>query len=71
MIDPLKCSECNYESNLDAFDIIGACGTNVFCPQCNAEIDSETGKLVARCQHCDACKEIELDAGEGQQLDLF
>jgi len=71
MIDSLKCSECNYESNLETFDIIGACTTNVFCPQCNSEIDSDTGKLAARCHRCDACEEIELDADEGQQLGLF
>lgn len=71
MIDSLQCTECNHESTLDAFDIIGACGTNVFCPRCNSEIDSETGKLAARCQRCDACEEIELDADESQQLDLF
>lgn len=38
--DPLTCPRCKYigDRSID-FDVEGACGDNVFCRQCNCEIE--------------------------------
>lgn len=55
----LTCEKCLFLGELDAFDCVGADAGNVFCPNCNAQIDSDTGQLPrmpkhTKCLACDA-----------------
>jgi len=48
------CPECDYAGPLDAFECVGACGGNLFCPECACEFEPASGKihLPENCPEC-------------------
>jgi hypothetical protein len=53
--EPVKCGACGAVQLWDECDVGGACSGNVFCSQCNTEIDGdgEVAMLCGTCEHCE------------------
>jgi hypothetical protein len=65
----MTCPECGYTpakeddygkpldefEQLDEFEVIGACGLNVFCPRCSCEFNPDTGEPHDP-DKCELCK---------------
>ena len=71
MTDQLTCGCCGYTDDFDAFDVVGACPDNVFCNQCNSEIDATSGEAGALCGKCDWCEALALQSSHPVQRELF
>ena len=54
----IVCPGCDKIEDSDGFDVIGACGNNLFCTNCNCEFDPSTGVIhdKATCLHCNGIK---------------
>ena len=50
----VKCPDCGFTDDLNGFDVLGACASNVFCIKCHCEFNPDTGK-VHRCSR--RCKD--------------
>ena len=50
----LTCPDCKRTDRDEHFDIVMACGDNVFCPHCNCEFDAITGERhdASDCGEC-------------------
>ena len=49
----MKCSKCNTAVDFLDCDCVMACGNNMFCPNCQAEIDPESGEVHVCDEECD------------------
>lgn len=49
----IKCPKCEHESDDNGFDVLGACGANLFCTQCHCEF--EPGGEVHDARKCKEC----------------
>lgn len=55
----IKCGRCGTLTTANECDCMGTCHPdNVFCPECQGEIDSVTGAPVAACGKCQWCMEV-------------
>lgn len=52
------CQFCNEEIDPADCDVGGTCEGNVFCCECDMEIEPDTGLVALLCGKCDWCKEL-------------
>ena len=58
--DLIKCGACGEWQNWKWCDTMGACPGNVFCLDCDEEIDSD-GDVAPLCGECDSCESLIAD----------
>jgi hypothetical protein len=67
--ESLTCLHCFSSHRIDAFDVVGACDGNVFCPDCNCEIESDTGMPALLCGQCGDCETLMIEGRFGPRQD--
>lgn len=60
VLDLLRCEGCGYEAEKGTFNrkYVDPCPGNVFCPECERELDGETGNVAQLCGDCVACQHL-------------
>jgi hypothetical protein len=51
-VETITCPQCGHADDLDGFDVLGACDCNLFCQQCHAEFDPDTGEIHKCTRKC-------------------
>ena len=59
--DPITCQHCKAVAYVAECGSVGACIGNVFCSQCDTEIEAATGEIALLCGKCDWCKGLMVD----------
>lgn len=53
----VTCEWCGKSSHFDEFGSVQACGSNMFCPHCEAEVNRD-GKLQLLCGEREGCRKL-------------
>lgn len=54
-MDSVTCLACGETVTIEGCDVIGACDGSMFCFECGAEIDADTGEPTLLCGECYGC----------------
>ena len=65
----IRCGHCHEFVQLFDCGSLGACDENVFCADCETEINSQTGDVALLCGRCDACKTLMVEGSWGGTQD--
>lgn len=65
MTELIKCGACGELVDPDSCGVLGACFGNMFCEECETEIDMNTGDVALLCGNCDTCRDLMIDGDWG------